>query len=145
MKKVILTTGVLITASILMYAAMATWVFNTKVYTTSEAAGHDTSALVDLRNYEMVELTTSVTGSDSVKLKVYVDGYWNGKYDLNVYNDSLIIDNGTGDYTEGYLLRGYGTNNIKGYELIRVRVNVSSGQVDDSSSAMSYSMRVTGK
>jgi hypothetical protein len=145
MKKVILTTGVLITASILMYAAMATWVFNTKSFAIEEAAAADTSSLIDLRNYEIVELTTSVTGIDSVKLKVYVDGYWNGKYDLNVYNDSLIIDNGTGDYTEGYLLRGYGVNNIKGYELIRVRVNVSSGQVDDSSSAMSYSMRVTGK
>src|SRR5512133_961951 len=138
MKKIIWIIPALIITSVIAYAAYATWVFNAQTFTISETGTEDTSSLINLKNWEDIELTLSVTGSDSVKLKTYVDGYFNGKYDLSVYNDSLIIDNGTGDYTEGYTLRGYGTNNIKGYEQIRVRVAVSSGAVDDSSSALSY-------
>lgn len=145
MKKLITIGAIALVTTFTAWALWSTWVFNGQTFTTSETGGQDTSGLINVKGYEIIELTASVTGSDSVKLVTYVDGYFNGKYDLNVYNDSLIIDNGTGDYTEGYLLRGYGTNNIKGYEVLRFRVAVSSGAADDSSSALSYSLRVTGK
>jgi hypothetical protein len=143
MKKLWMVIPALFVVSVIAYA-LSIWALNTETYVIS-ATTIDTSGLLNLRGIENAELVVSVTGSDSVKVKTYVDGYWNGKYDLNVYNDSLIVDNGTGDYTEGYLLRGYGVNNIKGYELIRVRCEVTAGAVDDSSSILRYSAAVIGR
>lgn len=145
MKKIILTTITLMGLATIMYAAFAVWVFNGETFTTSADAAADTSALINLKGFETIELVTSVTGTDSVKIKTYVDGYFNGKYALSLYHDSLIIDNGTGNYTEGYQLRGYGTNILDGYERIRIRNYVSSGGADDSSSALSYSQQIIGR
>lgn len=145
MKKSILITIALVALSVVAWAYYAVWVFNGESYTIEAAAAADTSALINLKGYETIELIASVTGSDSVKIKTYVDGYFNGKYALSLYHDSLIVDNGTGNYTEGYQLRGYGTNVLDGYEKIRIRAYVSSGQVDDSVSALSYSMQIIGR
>jgi len=135
MKKFIVIGLILIVG--IVSARMIVTVWNTKTFPKSTART-DTSATIDLKGHEFVELQTSTTGTDSIKLIYYIDSYMNGKWDEAVKQDSLIIDNGEGDYAKGLLIRGYGTNHIPGAERIRIRTTLQVA-ADDSTSAQSYS------
>jgi hypothetical protein len=140
MKKILIILGILLASvSLLAVSSGIVYVYNSKSFTTSEAAGHDTSSTIDISTYDKLYLVTSVSGTDSVKLKYYVDGLGShSKWDLNIYNDSLIVDNGSGDYSHAKTLFDNVSDNVKGFRSIRVRCDVSSGAADDSSSALIY-------
>lgn len=140
MKKYLIPT-VLVLSTIAIMAYGTITVYNTKTFPNSSTRS-DTSSIIDLKGAEIVEIQTSVTGTDSIKISYKVDGYIAGKWVPNVYTDSLILDNSATTPGRGQLLRGYGTNNIKGCERIRVRNVLQAGGSDDSSSATSYSQYI---
>ena len=144
MKKALITIGGLVILTAMLYAAVSINVFTDKSFATSEAAVVDTSSTVSVYYYNHLNLLTSVTGTDSVKIKIYVDGQYDGKWDNSILTDSLIIANGSGDYSKSTELRGL-TAGIGGYEAIRIRNAITSGAADDSSSALSYSQNIIGR
>ena len=137
MKRFSLITIIAVLTFGIIYAGSIVTVWKAKTFPVSTSRT-DTSSAIDLKGNEFVELQVSTTGTDSIKLIYYIDSYMNGKYDLAVKQDSLIIDNASGDYAKGLMLRGYGTNLIPGTERIRIRTTVQCGAADDSSSATSY-------
>jgi hypothetical protein len=130
-------------ATFAIYASMNKTIFKTKSFPNGSTRT-DTSATIPLNNYENIELQTALYGTDSCKIKIYVDGYYDGKW-VNLTSDSLIADNATTTLGRGTLLRGWGTNAIKGVESIRVRNTLQAGGSDDSSSATYYNQYILGR
>lgn len=132
----------LIIAIGVIYAYSTVTVFSSKAMSNSLTGRNDTSSVIDLKGEEIVELSQSITGTDSAKIQIKVDAYIAGKWYPSYFTDSLILDNSAVNPCKGVLLRGYGTNNIKGVEKLRIHNIVYTGASDDSSSAMSYSQYI---
>lgn len=135
MRKVIIIICVLSVIGV-AFAGFASVLFSGKTFKKADTRT-DTSATISLRYGEYVELATAVagvsaTGSD-LKIYTYVDGLVAGSW-RQIYTDSV-----TGQYRIQQL-RGYGVNNIKGVEQIRVRNKMS--VFTDSVSATSYTQHV---
>ena len=142
MKKALITVGTLAIVASFAYAAMVTNIFNAKVFTTSESAGKDTSSTYTLNYYDNVNLVTTATGTDSIKIWIDVDGYANGKWELGVIKDTLSKLGTTGSHANTTELRGVSVG-LGGYEAFRVRNAITS--YADSSSALSYSQWIVAR
>jgi hypothetical protein len=143
MKKYIII-GLTILATVVLYAQLGITIYTGKALNKGLTGTRiDTTSLYNFRNYEVVELLTTAKGSDSIMLYNYFDGYYNNQYVTSFFVDSLKKYGTAGSLGRGTLLRGYGTNNIKGYDLGRFRVVPYT--FADSASPMSYSMRIIGR
>jgi len=118
------------------FAGFATVAFTAKTFKKADTRT-DTSAAISLRYGDNVELATSVAGvsasGSDLKIYNYVDGLVAGSWKL------LYTDSTTGQHRVQQL-RGYGVNNIKGTEVIRIRNKMS--VFTDSVSATSYTQHV---
>jgi hypothetical protein len=143
MKKLIALMLVIITCS-LFAITFYTKVFTIKTFPKSSTRT-DTSATLNLKGANEIEVGTSIFGTDSAKITTYVDGVISGCW-FNLTSNSLIMDNvgyATG-YGKTFVLRGNGTNVIPGVEQIRLR-NVLQIADDDSTSAQYYNQYIIGR
>lgn len=139
MKKKIIIGSLALFATVALIAAGYTQTLQSnKVFTTSDTRT-DTTSTVSLLGYTNAELAYMVTGCDSMRTDIYVDGLIGTKWIL-LASDSLKITSSGSDHARGVLLRGYGTNKIPGIEQIRVRIKKQSGAADDSVSALKYNL-----
>lgn len=141
-KNLFIFLGVLAAVGV-MYAASGLWITiqASKTFTTT-ASITDTSSDIPLKFYPVVELQHQVYGTDSVQFRFAIDGKVGTVYNEGIYYDTLTISESTTKRGRGIQLRGWGTNNIKGYEVIRIRTTHGAVGADDSLSALYYTQKL---
>jgi len=141
---------IIIICLLVIFSLIAGAFTNTLILDKSRArvtAGYDTTATISLKGADKVDYTFAIVNQDSAVYRLIVDGKILNKSNwVLLKRDTLKVLQGGLPYTyKNVTLRTPSTDDLKGFEQIRIRVERLAIPTADSLGAMKYYLQLRTK